>query len=127
MRAILAAVVGYLSWTALWLGGNAGLGAAFPDALSAFEAGGALEDRGYLVGALVLSLFCSFAAGKVAAWLGQKRAGTAVWIMAILLLATGIAVQASAWEQMPIWYHLTFLIAIVPVCLWAGKARARAS
>ena len=46
-----------------------------------------------------------------------------VLVTAVLLLLTGIAVQSTMWHLMPLWYHATFLVLIVPVCLLAGRLR----
>ena len=32
----------------------------------------------------------------------------------LALLAVGVPVQVSAWETLPVWYHLVFLAALVP-------------
>jgi len=44
-----------------------------------------------------------------------------------LLLVTGVAVQINVWPLMPLWYHLTFLILIAPVCVVAGRLNQRAA
>ena len=52
-----------------------------------------------------------------------------VWILAALLLVTGIPVQLGSWALLPVWYHLAFLIALVPMTVLGGRwqvARARA-
>ncbi len=45
----------------------------------------------------------------------------AVLVTAVLLLLTGIGVQSTVWHLMPLWYHATFLVLIVPVCVLAGR------
>ena len=32
-------------------------------------------------------------------------------------MATGIPVQLSAWDQLPVWYNLVFLVLLVPVTM----------
>ena len=76
---------------------------------------------GTLLGVLVLSVVCSFSAGASTAVIAMARAGRAVLVMALLLLISGIAVQASVWSLMPVWYHLTFLALIVPISLVGGR------
>ena len=106
MRTILAIIAGYVLWTVLWLGGSAAIAAAFPDA---FPEGGAISATVPLLLILGLSIVCSFAAGIMATKLASDTA-RAVWIMAILLLLTGIGVQAATWSQMPVWFHIPFLL-----------------
>lgn len=110
-RKILAAVVCYLLWTGLWLGGNALL---FADLADQVEAGETLADVGSLVGVLALSVVCSVCAGALLGKLvpgGRKVAS----LLGLLLLATGLFVQWGVWDQMPLWYHLVFLFLLLPM------------
>ncbi len=117
-RVIVAVIVGYLIWTALWLGGNAILFAEAAEIIGAREA---YTAAGPLAGVIALSVVCSLAAGLTAAAIAGTRARTAVLTVAALLLLTGIVVQAGAWNLMPVWYHLTFLTLIVPVVVIGGR------
>ena len=125
MRRALAVIVAYLVWTALWLGSGASLGAAFPEALEAYEAGEPITETGYLVSALGLSVVCSFVAGIVCGKLARERSSGAALVLGAALLLTGIGVQASAWSLMPVWYHLVFLALLLPVVKWAAWLAAR--
>jgi hypothetical protein len=119
-RAILAVIVGYAVWTVVWLGGNA----IFFGSISAQVAEGEpLTAAGPLLGVIALSVACSVAAGLSAAALAKERASAVVLVTAVLLLLTGIAVQSGMWRLMPLWYHATFLVLIVPVCVMAGRLR----
>ena len=120
MRTVLAIIAGYVLWTILWLGGGAGIRAAFPEA---FPEGGPFNAALPLLLTLGLSILCSFAAGVIATKVAVDP-GRAVWIMAVLLLITGIGVQASMWSQMPVWFHIPFLVLLVPVCLMGKRAVA---
>jgi len=73
--------------------------------------------------ALVLSVVCSVLAGRINAALAGSQSKGAVMTMAGLLLITGIAVQAGVWSLMPVWYHSTFLVLLVPVCLIGGRRK----
>lgn len=44
-------------------------------------------------------------------------------ILGVLLLVVGIAVQASYWDALPAWWHLTFLLAILPFALLGARLR----
>ncbi len=116
-RAVLGVILGYTVWTVLWLLGNA---VFFADAAEVVESGQPYTATGGLLGVIALSIVCSLAAGFAAARIagGHSRA---VLVMAGLLLATGIAVQAGVWALMPPWYHVVFLVLIVPVALIGGK------
>lgn len=69
---------------------------------------------------LALSIAASLASGVVAAIAGGESARGAVLGNALLLLATGIFVQAGLWSSMPVWYHLIFLVLLVPMTLLGG-------
>ncbi len=116
---LLAVVLGYAVWTAIWLGSGALL---FADATKMVEAGQAVEDTGVLMSFLALSIICSICAGLMLRWLatGNRKA----WVvLSGLLIATGISVQGSVWTLMPVWYHLAFLILLAPgVRMGAGKS-----
>jgi len=122
IRTTLAAIAGYTLWTALWLGGNA---VFFGEAAEVVDAGQPYTPTGPLLGVIALSLVCSLAAGVIAANIARQRARAAVLAMAVLLLLTGIAVQAGVWELMPAWYHITFLALIVPVAMVGGQLAPR--
>lgn len=119
MRAVLAVVVGYVWWTAVWLAGNS---VFFGEAADVVGAGEPYTEAGPLVGALGLSMACSLMAGMVAGMLGKSQ--RLVSILAIVLLVTGIGVQASVWSLMPLWYHLVFLALLVPATRLGGKLTA---
>jgi len=125
IRAVLGVLVGYGLWTAVFLGGAAGLSRAFPEEQAAFDAGGDYRATLPLALFVVLSVMASLVAGRSTAWIAGRRARAAVLVMALALLATGIAVEASAWSRMPLWYHVAFLALLVPACLLGGHRRAR--
>ena len=122
-RAALGAITGYLVWSALWLGGNAGIAQLYSEEAEAFREGEPYTRSAPLLVALVLSVLCSAVAGWTAASVGRAAARGAALAMVLGLLLTGIAVQASVWSQMPLWYHLVFLALIAPVCMATARTR----
>ncbi len=124
MRMIIGAVVGYAVWTAIWLAVNATVFARVREALAARNA---FTETGLLLGVLALSIACSLAGGVAAAIAGGESARGAMLVTALLLLATGIFVQAGIWSLMPVWYHLIFLALLVPVTLLGGMFVLRLS
>jgi hypothetical protein len=114
-------VAGYVLWTVIFLGGAAGVRAARPEV---HDENGITSDVMTLVTYLVLSAVASLAAGYLTAKIaGSSRTLVAV-ILAFCLLATGIPVQMSVWNELPVWYNLVFLILLVPVTM-AGAAMVR--
>ena len=86
-----------------------------------YGADGFSQDTTVLASALVWSVVCSMAAGWVAGRIGKDplRSGK---ILGVVLLAVGVMVQVSAWQQMPLWYHIPFLGLLFPVAKM-GAAR----
>lgn len=123
MRRVLGVLTGYLAWTALWLGGNAGLAGPFADEFETFQGGGALSAPAPLAAALGLSIVCSLLGG----WLTRRitNCSRCVLALALALLITGIAVQLDAWDRMPLWYHIGFLAFLVPMTLAGGRVARR--
>lgn len=119
-KTILAVIVGFALWSVLWLAGGAALQKVFADVVSA---DGATSDPTALATILLLSVVCSFASGFVASVIAGPGRRTAGVSLGILLLAVGIMVQASAWSQLPVWYHLSFLVLLLPVTLMGAAAR----
>jgi len=117
-RAILGVIAGYAMWTVLWLAGN---NLIFAGAAETVAGGRSLVDLRSLIGILILSAVCSLAAGAVTAAIARPKARVSVLVMAVLLVMTGIGVQASVWNLMPVWYHLAFLVLIVPVCMLGAR------
>lgn len=113
VRTILGILIGYAVWTALWLGGNAVL---FSGAGKVVESGQRYAAAGPLIGVIVLSVVCSLIAGVVAALIDRRRPRITVLLMSLALLATGVGVEVGNWSLLPLWYHLVFLVLIVPVC-----------
>ena len=116
---ILSVVAGYVAWTVVFLGGSAGLRAAF-----GLDADGGTDRVGVLLAYLALSGLASVAAEAVSARLAPRLPMRHVLVVAALLLATGIPVQMASWDLLPAWYHLTFLAALVPVTWLGGRWQA---
>lgn len=121
LASVLSVLAGYVVWTLVFLGGAAGIRAVFA---SAHDADGGTSSVAVLLGYLVLSMLASLAAGFVAARLAPARRMRHVWIVAGLLLATGLPVQVSTWDTLPVWYHVVFLLALVPVTVLGGRLQS---
>ncbi|HNO79236.1 MAG TPA: hypothetical protein PKN33_14385 [Phycisphaerae bacterium] len=121
-RYISSVVVGFILWTALWLGSNAALQASMP---GAFETSGATSNSFVLVGILGIAILVSLVSGYVTMIIAAGKSMTPVAILGIALLAVGIFVQMQYWNVMPIWYHLSFLTALLPCSIIGGMIRMR--
>src|SRR5262249_10455452 len=65
---------------------------------------------------LVLGAISSLGAGFAAAWIGKDRMKSAIFT-GIALLCLFIPGHYRIWDKFPVWYHLTFLVSLVPVTL----------
>ncbi len=120
-RVILAVLAGAAIWAVLWIAGTQGAQAAFPDTLIPDQR---LEHTGFLAAYIVYSVVLSVLAGYVTAAVGGPDPMRAVWILASLQLALGLAFEISAWSLTPAWYHIIFLALIVPATVYGGRLRA---
>ncbi len=111
---IMAVVVGYLLWTLVFLGGANATRLSNP---GLHDEKGFTTDTTILTIYLVISIVASLASGFAVAKLARESKWPCAIALAICLLATGIPVQWSAWNDLPVWYNLAFLILLVPVTL----------
>jgi len=78
-----------------------------------------------MVARLVIAAIASLAAGAVAGRIARAGSYTA-WVFAAVLLALFIPEHIKLWQHFPVWYHLTFLVTLVPLVvvgswLWQGR------
>lgn len=118
LSSILSVVVGFILWSVLWVGSNAVLTALSPDWYGEKAKN---YDASVLLISLVRSVIFSLIAGFVAALIVGENYGTPIFILGALLFAFGVFVQAQLWKSIPLWYHLAFLILLIPVVLPGGK------
>lgn len=120
MRQTIAVVVGFIVWSALWLI----LKLALKDAgLVPADPSQAIVEAKPLLFLLAGSLIISLIAGYVAAAVRGKTAYGVIVVLGLILLAVGIFVQVQYWHLMPLWYHLTFLVLLLPLCLAGARLR----
>lgn len=121
-RALLAVVVGFVVWSILWIGLGAALQALSP---TSFDAQGLTRQPGILAACLVGSVVISLASGLATSAMAPHKAWGATVALGLALLAVGVAVQASVWNAMPLWYHLSFLALLLPMAMLGGRLRPR--
>jgi hypothetical protein len=51
-------------------------------------------------------------------------AAIARWIPGLLMLLFFIPIHVTIWEKFPVWYHLTFLLSLVPLTYAGNRARS---
>lgn len=113
---ILAVVAGFAVWSALWLGGSPQLLKLFPGAL---QKDGSVRHAGALVALLAFAALVSVGAGYAVTLISM--APTLPLILGVILLLVGIVVQRQYWKLMPVWYHLLFLVLLVPATIYGAR------
>lgn len=133
VRMILAIVGGFLAWSILWVGSDQVLMSMSPDWYGAHQH--AFEkafvnktaftaDTTILLMHLAREIIITLAVGFVTAYIaGENKRST--MILGILLLIVGVAVQAMAWNYIPVWYNIIFLLLLVPLTVMGGRLRNR--
>jgi hypothetical protein len=74
---------------------------------------------------LVLGAISTLSAGFVAAWIGKSRMGSAA-LTGIALLCLFIPGHYRIWDKFPAWYHLTFLVSLLPLTLLGATLNHKA-
>ena len=111
LGAVIAALV---TWFLVATMVNLALGALWPhyhEAEIAFNFTLAMK-----LARLVLGAISTLSAGFVAAWIdkGRMRAAT---LTGVVLLGLFIPGHYRIWDKFPVWYHLTFLVSLLPLTL----------
>lgn len=114
IRAILGVVVGYFIWSAIWVGGGM---LFFAEAGKTVGDGKVFDQTVPLVELIGMSVLASLVGGALCALIARKKSRGPALALGLALLGTGIAVQAGVWNLEPTWYHLTFLVLLVPITL----------
>ena len=121
-RTILGVIVGFVAWSMAWLAGGQFVQRVFPGAVGA---DGSSSNVSYLLALIVLSILASLAAGFLARSTSASRKITPELVLGVLLLIAGVGIETGYWEQLPLWYHATFLVLLFPVTLLGGRLGAR--
>jgi hypothetical protein len=118
MRALLAFVAGLLAWVLVATILNMvmrrllpGYTAAEPTMAFTF---------GMLVARLVIAFITSLVAGALGAAIAPRSAWVP-WALGVFLLVVFVPEHAKLWHVFPVWYHLTFLLTLVPLVVIGGR------
>lgn len=130
LRIVLGVIGGFIGWLIVWVGSERVISAVWPafgahqDAFQAAVENGApfTPDSAFLVIHCVLGSMVSVIAGFLAAVIAgeNKRAPLAV---GILLLLLGVMKAVMSWPLVPIWYHVLFTAALLPMAIIGGKLK----
>lgn len=116
-RTIGATVVGLAAWAIIITLLNFGLRAAIPG-YHAAEA--TLQfTLAMKIGRLSEAALTSLAAGAVAGWAAPSRKYVPL-LVGLIVLAMFLPVHVGLWSKFPVWYHLAFLVPLVPLVVLGG-------
>lgn len=124
-RSILAVIAGLVVWILVASVLNRGLrlllaGYAAAEPNMAFT-------LPMMAGRLTLAVLASLAAGAVAGAVAPSSKRMP-WVLGAILLAAFLPEHVMIWQVFPVWYHLTFLVTLVPlIVLGAQFTQARTS
>lgn len=117
LRSVAAIISGFLSWGIVCSAVNQILYSVFPNS---FNADGTTDNVGILIFLLVMSVFYSILSGFVTATIARYKEMFHVFIQSLVNLGFGFFIQLQYWDKMPLWYHLPFLILLIPGILLGG-------
>ena len=116
-RAVVSIVAGLVAWAVVVTLLNFGLRAAIPG-YHAAEA--TLQfSMAMKVGRLSEAALTSLAAGAVVGLIAPSKKW-APWITGLIILALFLPEHVKLWTRFPLWYHLSFLVPLVPLVALGG-------
>ena len=131
VKIVLGVIAGFVAWSILWVGSDQVLMTASPNWYGAHQLGfekaitngeSFTADTTILIMHLVRSAIVSIMSGFLAAFIaGENR--RAPMILGVILLLVGIAVEAYAWNYAPAWYHILFVLLLIPMAMLGGKLK----
>ena len=115
MRAkILGVVAGLVVWFTVVMAAGIVLRASWPAYASVADA------MTFTLPMLMARLSISYVATLLAGAVTARMAPRSVIVPGLLLLAGFIPQHISLWDRFPVWYHLAFLLSLVPLTYAGG-------
>jgi len=130
VRIILGVIAGFIAWSVLWVGSDAILSAISTDwgkTSTGFQEAAANQtpytlSSTVLIALLIKSFIVSIISGFITALIA-KESTKSTFALGTLLLLFGIFVQVGHWNYMPLWYHIPFLILLIPMTVLGGRLK----
>ena len=113
-RTVVAIIAGNLAWTLLWLTVNVILRT---QGVMPADPTQPVDRLAALMTLLLSSVLFSVTAGWITTAIAGSDSYAPAIVLAVIQLALGIFFQAQAWHLMPLWYHLPFLLLVIPATL----------
>jgi hypothetical protein len=131
VRIIIGIVAGFVVWSTLWTGSDWVLMTISSGWYGKHqtEFGAAVTnnqpfaaDLTVLIISLIRSVICSIIAGFIAASIARENTKSTLGL-GILLLLFGIFIQSIFWNYVPLWYHIPFLLLLIPMTILGGMLK----
>ncbi len=131
VKIILGVIAGFIVWSIIWVGMDALLSAISPGWFGRIfnEFQNAVDRNEPFTSPVSVSIYlvfqsvlCSLIAGFTAALIAKENRKSTL-VLGVLLLITGIFVEAANWNYFPIWYHVLFLLLLIPATVLGGKLK----
>jgi hypothetical protein len=75
---------------------------------------------GMMLARLLVGAIATLAGGAALGAIAPRGSRT-VWVFAVLLLVVFVPEHAKLWHLFPVWYHLTFLLTLVPLTILGAR------
>jgi hypothetical protein len=120
-RGILGVVAALLVWAAVATVGGIVMRGTWADYARVADA--MTFTLPMMIARLTIGAVATIASGRVAAVIGQSM--LARLTPGLLLLLIFIPQHITLWQKFPVWYHLTFLLSLVPLTYMGGTKITR--
>jgi hypothetical protein len=122
MRPLVAIVSGVFAWFLIATASNAGLRLLLTG-YSSVETSMQFT-LGMMVARLLLGALASIGAGYATVCISRTRFIPPL-VVGVLLTAVFVPVHYGLWNKFPIWYHVVFLVSLVPMTALGAIAKRR--
>jgi ABC-type Co2+ transport system permease subunit len=113
-RSILACLAGLLTWIVVVTVINRVLRLSLPNYTAAEQT---LQfTLGMKWARLLMAIVTSLVTGAITRWISPSRRWAPL-IVGSVVLAMFVPLHIAIWSKFPVWYHLTFLLTIIPAVL----------
>lgn len=116
-RKILGVVAGVVTWVVISLIAGLILRGAWPEYVAVSDTMDFTLPM--KIARLVIGAIATLGAGWVTALI--SRSTMTALIPGVIFLLVFIPQHIMLWDKFPLWYHLTFLVTLVPLCYLGGK------
>jgi hypothetical protein len=117
-RIALGVIAGLAVWFVLLTAGGAVFRATWPEYVAVAESMNFTLSM--MLARLALGAVSLLIAARVTAAIAPNSPAATI-VLGALLLVGFIPVHISLWDRFPVWYHLTFLLTLIPLSMVGGR------